>query len=80
LAQRGRPVKKIATNRDGAVMRRSSRALRSRAANGQLEFLRGDYFAAPGAVSTTALPDIVVIRFGIANPAQHLHVPLLVTP
>jgi 5-hydroxyisourate hydrolase len=24
--------------------------------------------------------NIVVIRFGIANPAQHLHVPLLVTP
>ena len=24
--------------------------------------------------------NIVIIRFGIANPAQHLHVPLLVTP
>ena len=47
----------------------------------QLEFHVGDYFAAQGAVlDNPRFLNIVVIRFGIANPAQHLHVPLLVTP
>ena len=48
---------------------------------GELEFHVGDYFAARGAVlDNPRFLNIVVIRFGIANPAQHLHVPLLVTP
>lgn len=47
----------------------------------ELRFHVADYFRARG----TALPeppflDVVVIRFGIADPAQHYHVPLLVSP
>ena len=47
----------------------------------ELDFAAGDYFAARG----TELPeprflDVVTLRFGIADPAAHYHVPLLVSP
>jgi 5-hydroxyisourate hydrolase len=47
----------------------------------ELNFAVADYFARGGA----ALPDPpfvgdVVIRFGVAHPDQHYHVPLLVSP
>jgi len=46
----------------------------------ELIFFVGDYFK-----NITSLPKIpflneVVIRFGISNPEEHYHVPLLVTP
>ena len=46
----------------------------------ELVFFIGDYFK-----NVTDLPKIpflneVVIRFGISNPNEHYHVPLLVTP
>ena len=47
----------------------------------ELRFALGDYFAASGA----ALPDppfldVVPVRFGVADPAGHYHVPLLASP
>lgn len=44
-------------------------------------FLTADYFARQGTL-TSAPPflDVVPIRFAIANPESHYHVPLLVTP
>jgi len=47
----------------------------------ELVFEAGDYFAAQG----TRLPeprfiDRVTVAFGIADPAQNYHVPLVVTP
>ena len=47
----------------------------------ELEFHAGDYFAALGVtLPTPRFVDIVVLRFGIAEPAAHYHVPLLVSP
>jgi 5-hydroxyisourate hydrolase len=48
----------------------------------ELVFFVGEYFAAQGLVSRDALPflDRVPIRFGIADPAAHYHVPLLTSP
>jgi 5-hydroxyisourate hydrolase len=47
----------------------------------ELVFQAGDYFARSG----ISLPDPpflgeVLIRFGVADPAQHYHVPLLLAP
>ncbi|MEZ5463779.1 MAG: hydroxyisourate hydrolase [Lysobacteraceae bacterium] len=47
----------------------------------ELDFAAGNYFAAGG----TELPeprflDVVTLRFGIADPTAHYHVPLLVSP
>jgi 5-hydroxyisourate hydrolase len=47
----------------------------------EIVFAAGAYFARTGA--TLPVPPFVgdvVLRFGVANPAEHYHVPLLVTP
>jgi 2-oxo-4-hydroxy-4-carboxy-5-ureidoimidazoline decarboxylase len=45
----------------------------------RLDFHVGDHFAAAGAADPPFL-DIVPIRFSVAEPEGHYHVPLLVTP
>jgi 2-oxo-4-hydroxy-4-carboxy-5-ureidoimidazoline decarboxylase len=52
-----------------------------RAGTYEIEFAIGDYFTAKGtAASSPAFLDVVPIRFGIAEPEGHYHVPLLATP
>lgn len=47
----------------------------------ELTFQVGDYFRARGtALAEPAFLDDVVLRFAIADPAQHYHVPLLISP
>lgn len=47
----------------------------------ELSFHAGDYFAAAGvAAADPAFLDVVPIRFAIAEPEGHYHVPLLLTP
>ncbi|MCC6313751.1 MAG: hydroxyisourate hydrolase [Thermomicrobiales bacterium] len=47
----------------------------------ELEFATGDYWAAHGS-GGDALPflDLIPIRFGVADPDAHYHVPLLCSP
>jgi 5-hydroxyisourate hydrolase len=49
-----------------------------RAAEYELVFAIGDYFR--GQPEEPPFLDLVPIRFGIAHPAAHYHVPLLVSP
>lgn len=47
----------------------------------ELRFHAGDYLRAVGAALTEpAFLDIIPIRFGIADPDAHYHVPLLLSP
>lgn len=47
----------------------------------ELIFYAGDYFATMGFQTTgPRFVDQVALRFGVANPDQNYHVPLLVTP
>jgi len=47
----------------------------------QLVFAAGDYFRGKGvALNEPAFLNDVVIRFGVANAAEHYHVPLLISP
>ena len=47
----------------------------------ELVFHAGSYFAGRGiTLPNPPFLDEVVIRFGIADPAQHYHVPLLISP
>jgi 5-hydroxyisourate hydrolase len=47
----------------------------------ELVFYVGGYFRARGvALTEPAFLDQVPVRFGIADPARHYHVPLLVSP
>lgn len=44
-------------------------------------FYAGDYFASKGTFTTgTPFLDVIPLRFGIDNPDDHYHVPLLVSP
>ncbi len=74
-------LKTLHTNEDG---RTDAPLLDSSAmAIGRYELLFhvGDYFASSGA-TTTEPPflDTVPVQFAIADPTQHYHVPLLVSP
>src|SRR4051812_29695237 len=52
-----------------------------RSGNYELRFHVADYFRARGTpLSEPPFLDVVAIRFGIADVAQHYHVPLLVSP
>ena len=46
----------------------------------ELVFHISDYFKNTSADSDVPFLDDVVIRFGISDPSQHYHVPLLVSP
>ncbi len=47
----------------------------------ELTFEVGAYFAARGGLSESPpFLDHIVLRFGIADPDQHIHVPLLISP
>jgi 5-hydroxyisourate hydrolase len=47
----------------------------------ELVFHAGDYFRGRGvALPEPAFLDQIPVRFGIADPARHYHVPLLVSP
>ncbi len=47
----------------------------------ELRFHAGDYLRkAGGSLSDPAFLDVVPIRFGVATPADHYHVPLLLSP
>jgi len=47
----------------------------------ELVFHAGDYFASLGVkLSSPRFLDQVMIRFGVSDPAEHYHVPLLISP
>ena len=46
----------------------------------ELVFFVGDYFKKITNLPTTPFLNEIVIKFGVSNPKEHYHVPLLVTP
>jgi 5-hydroxyisourate hydrolase len=74
-------LKRTKTNADGRTDAPLLAAAEARVGIYELSFHVGAYFRGRGAV--TAEPpflDIVPIRFAIADPSAHYHVPLAVTP
>lgn len=74
-------LKECVTNADGRTDESLLGAAPLRIGRYQLEFHVGAYFATHG-VAAAAPPflDVVPVRFAIAEPEAHYHVPLLVTP
>jgi 5-hydroxyisourate hydrolase len=69
------------TNKDGRCDQPLLEGEAMRAGRYELVFAAGDYFAAHGvALPEPRFVDRVTIAFGIADPAQNYHVPLVVTP
>jgi 2-oxo-4-hydroxy-4-carboxy-5-ureidoimidazoline decarboxylase len=67
-------IKETVTNADGRTDAPLIAGEPLRIGSYELTFHMGDYFGGPGFI------DVVPIRFSIAEPEGHYHVPLLVTP
>jgi 5-hydroxyisourate hydrolase len=74
-------IKSAVTNADGRTDEPLVSADRLEAGIYELTFHAGDYFRAAGVeLADPPFLDLVVVRFGIADPAAHYHVPLLLSP
>ena len=75
------PLAKTVTNADGRTDAPLIGAAEARVGTYEIVFHIGDYFRRTGAAKgEPAFLDIIPIRFAIADPGAHYHVPLLVTP
>lgn len=80
-ASERRLLKHDVTNQDGRCNTPLLEGESMRAGQYELVFAAGDYFAANGvALPSPRFVDKVVLAFGIADPTQNYHVPLVVTP
>ena len=76
-----RLVTTATTNADGRTDAPLIAAREARVGGFELVFHVGDYFRAQGVkVADPPFLDVVPIRFAVADPAAHYHVPLLVSP
>ena len=76
-----RSVAQATTNRDGRCDKPLIEGEAFTEGVYQLEFHVAAYFSAQGiTLPKPPFLDIVQVRFGVARPAEHHHVPLLVTP
>jgi 5-hydroxyisourate hydrolase len=74
-------LRQDATNNDGRCNTPLLEGEQLKAGQYELVFAAGDYFAAQGvALPSPRFIDRVTIAFGIADPSQNYHVPLVVTP
>jgi 5-hydroxyisourate hydrolase len=81
LADGRRLIRSDTTNQDGRCNAPLLEGEAMRAGRYELVFAAGDYFAAQGvALAEPRFIDRVTLAFGIADPAQNYHVPLVVTP
>jgi hydroxyisourate hydrolase len=72
-------LKTLHTNADGRTDVPLLTAGEVRAGQYEIAFHVGAYFGAAAAADQPFL-DVVPVRFGVADPGQHYHVPLLVSP
>ena|SRR5215470_13999827 len=71
----------VTTNADGRCDRPLLEGVALAAGVYEIVFHVGEYFTARGvAAPSPRFLDDVVIRFGIASPEEHYHVPLLISP
>ena len=74
-------LRQVVTNHDGRCDAPLLEGEEMRAGRYELVFAAGDYFAAQGAkLPQPPFIDRVTIAFGIADPSQNYHVPLVVSP
>jgi 2-oxo-4-hydroxy-4-carboxy-5-ureidoimidazoline decarboxylase len=76
-----RPIAAAVTNRDGRTEQPLIGGQPLRIGRYELRFRVGEYFARRGAPQgDPPFLDVVPVRFAVAEPEGHYHVPLLVTP
>ncbi len=76
-----KPLKTVTTNADGRCDAPLLSGAEMEAGVYELVFHAGDYLRGAGvALPDPAFLDVIPIRFGIADPDSHYHVPLLISP
>lgn len=76
-----RKLKTMTTNTDGRVDAPLLEGAEMKTGTYELRFFAGDYLQKSGATLTDPLfLNVIPIRFGIADPFGHYHVPLLLSP
>ncbi|MER1968321.1 hydroxyisourate hydrolase [Castellaniella sp. GW247-6E4] len=74
-------LKQTVTNSDGRCDESLLGGAELQRGTYELIFHAGDYFAGRGVqLPTPRFVDQVILRFGVANPDENYHVPLVVTP
>jgi 5-hydroxyisourate hydrolase len=74
-------VKTLATNQDGRTDEPVLEGEALKPGSYELRFRAGEYHRRSGAaVGDPPFLDIIPVRFGIADPGTHYHVPLLLSP
>jgi 5-hydroxyisourate hydrolase len=74
-------IRQDATNSDGRCNAPLLEGEQLKTGQYELVFAAGDYFAAQGVtLPSPRFIDRVTIAFGVADPSQNYHVPLVVTP
>ncbi len=80
IGQKEERLTSVRTNQDGRVDKPLLEGAAFTAGTYELRFHAGDYLRARTALPDPAFLDVVPIRFGIAAPGEHYHVPLLLSP
>ena len=80
LSGKREKLKSIVLNKDGRSDKPLLEGEDFKEGQYELVFFVGDYFIKITTLPKTPFLDEVVIRFGISNPKEHYHVPLLVSP
>lgn len=76
-----RHIRTVVTNADGRVDGPVLDGEAFAVGTYEMRFMAGDYLRRQGhALPEPAFLDLIPIRFGIADPTRHYHVPLLVSP
>ena len=81
IAAKPELVKTITTNHDGRIVGAILEGDNFKSGIYELRFHAGAYLSSSGVkLDDPAFLDVIPIRFGISNPSQHYHVPLLLSP
>jgi len=70
----------IILNNDGRTDKPLVEGVNFKEGKYELVFFVGDYFNKINETSKVPFLDDIIIKFGISNPKEHYHVPLLVSP
>ena len=74
-------LNKATTNADGRMDGPILEGAAFTAGTYELRFRAGDYWRSLGiTLAEPAFLDVIPLRFGVADPSQHYHVPLLLSP
>ncbi len=81
LGERRERLAAVTTNAEGRCERPLLQDAALAAGTYELVFHAGDYFVGLGLkLPSPRFLDQVTVRFGISDPAEHYHVPLLISP